>query len=400
MKKGRITGIIFSVLLLMVVITAKVSVSAEESKIINLNSTISESGTERNAILYQVNVTSAGKLSINFKHANLFDTKTFWTIEVLADDLQTVLQTIESKGVDTNLTGYSLGVSKGTYYIKVWARKDCGDSYSDAFYQLTPKFKKSSSWEIEYNSTTKTSNNEQVGAKSTSVNKKAYGTICDSNDIDYFKVKVKKNGYISLNITHKNVLDSEVCWRAELVNARTEIICSVDSKGTQKSVSTPKIGVTPGTYYIKITPSNNYSKHFNTADYAVKLNFKASNAWEKEYNNKTSKSNNSMTNANKLTMNKYITGTLSSKDDIDYYNIKLKKKKTVKLIFNHKYKPKKNSYWLVTVYNSKLEQVSTFKIKGCNSQTVKKLKLKKGSYYIKVSCGAKYSKMEYKLKVK
>jgi hypothetical protein len=396
MKKKCLTALVFSVLLLMVLISG--TVFAANTREIALNENTKAVATDSERDVYEINLSSAGKLNINFKHANLYSTDVSWRIDVYAADLETVLQTVYSTGVDTNLTGPSLGLSKGKYYITVYSANNCKnvDTYSDAKYTLKPVFKKKSNWEVEWNSSKKITNNEQAGSKAVSAGKVAYGTISDKDDVDFYKVKVKKNGYITLNFTHKNVLDSNICWRVELVNSKTSVICSIDSKGTKKSAVTPKIGVTAGTYFIKVYAGDSV----NTADYGVKLNFKAASNWEKEFNNAKSQTNNSMATANSISTGKAITGTLATEDDVDYYTFKVNKKRNVKITLEHVYKATRAAYYQITVYDKNLNQVTSFKSRGINESVYNKLYLKKGTYFVKVEKGTKYNKNPYTLTVK
>jgi len=309
--------------------------------------------------------------------------------------LENVLQTFDSIGTDENLSGASLGLTAGTYYVKVYARKDCGHSYSNTPYTMIPQFTPSAQWEIEYNAMAKTGNDEQGGSTQMYSGTPAYGTINKSSDVDFFKFSVKDGGYVELQFSHPNVYSSENCWRVELVNAKTEAVCAIDSKGTKTSMSTPKIGISAGTYYIKVTKG---SEH-NSADYTIKANFKKAKNWEKEYSDSTKKNNNSMGTANVISAKKAVNGCLSDANDMDFYKVKIGSTKNVAIKLSHKYIATKRSYWTVTVYNSKLKQVCTFKSRGIDKNAVKRVNLKKGTYFVKVSCGKKWRKDNYKLTV-
>ena len=236
----------------------------------------------------------------------------------------------------------------------------------------------------------------QGSASTAKIGKKAYGTLGSSNDVDFYKIKVNKNGYITLNFRHANVYKSEVCWKVALVNAKTSEICSIESKGTQKSVTTAKIGVTKGTYYIKVTAGNS----FDTADYTIIPKFVRTNNWEKECTNSGARPNNSMNTANKISFNKKMSGTISSDTDVDFYTFKLSSARNVKIQFTHSYKASKAKQWNIQVYNSKLKEVGYFASRGVDKSTTKTLALKKGTYFVKISKARKLNKNPYGLKIK
>ena len=400
--KRKVLVICFSVLLLMIIAESAIKSSANDAEFVNLNTTVQDAITEDvdNNLLYQINIKTAGRLNVVFEHDNLLDTKTYWIVYVYAEDLSTILQTFRSTGTDEKLIGDSLGLSSGTYYIKVVSDDSCSDklTYSEATYSLTPKFKATNNWEIEYNSKSKRTNDEQNGASNAFVNKTTYGSIGSDDDVDFYKVTIPGNGYITLNFKHKNALTSDICWYASLVNAKTDGICNVASKGTRKSITTPAIGVTAGTYYIKITSGDDY---YNTMAYNFTVKYTPSNSWEKEYNFKSGKFNDKIANANTIKYKKTITGTISEKYDVDYYKIKLKSKKSVKVVFSHKYMPKKQSYWKIYVYDSRLHRIASFRSKGVDDTTYRVLRLKKGTYFIKVTGNDdNYKTTKYNLTVK
>lgn len=392
-KKKNILGLLFCLSLLVVLATGYVH--AEDVTVVPVNTGVTRVGTERNADLYQINLTTAGKLNIVLQHENLFNTKVFWTVQVLAADMEEELQTFDSVGTDENLKGPSLGLTAGTYYVKVYSRKECGHAYSDKPYTMVPSFVPSNNWEIEYNASTKSGNDNQGGATQMTTGKKMYGTIRNSNDVDYYKFTVKKSGYVQLKFNHPNVYLADNCWRVELINSKTQAICSIDSPGTKKSMSTPKIGVSAGTYYIKVTDG----AKCDTSDYSVSVTYKKSSAWEQEYSDKTKKNNNSMPTANSLSLKKTIYGSISDQNDVDFYKINVKSAKRVSFKFSHDYVAKRSKYWSVSVYNSKLKQVYTFTSRGVDKSLTRKISLKKGTYFVQISRGTVWRKDPYKLKV-
>lgn len=392
--KKILSSIIFCVMLMVVLVSG--SVKAGDVQKVGLNQSVKKVGTSREADLYQITIPKQGKLNVDLRHENLFDTKVYWTVEVFADDLETVIQTFDSVGTDEKLSGPSLGLSSGTYYIKVWSRKDCGHGYSDKPYTLTPKFKASDSWEVEYIAKKKIGNGNQGGATTAKVGKKINGTLGSSQDVDFYKIKVSKDGYITLDFKHANVYKKEVCWKIALVNSKTSEICSIESTGTKKSVSTTKIGVTKGTYYIKVSAGNS----FDTADYTITPKFKNTNNWEKEYTNKGARNNNSMSSANKISFNKKVGGTISDNSDVDFYSFKVSSERNVRIQLTHPYKAVRKKYWNVQLYNSKLKELGSFTSMGVDRSVGKTFKLKKGTYFVKISKANGLSTLDYGLTIK
>lgn len=396
MKKKRKLCILFFMLLMTAMVTG--IVSADEMKVIRVNTSVSGKAAERASNLYQFSVGQNGKLNIQLKHENLFDTKTYWTVELLADDMETVLQTYDSTGTDTKKIGGSYGVTAGTYYVKVYAKKECSHEYADKPYQLYVKFKPSSSWEIEYNAVKKQGNNNQATAMSLKAGKYAYGTISSSSDVDFFKIKIRKSGTLSLDFRHPNIYEKDTYWNVQLVNAKTNKIYELNSAGTKTKNTTAAIGVSAGTYYVRIAGGG--SSRFSDRDYKIRVIYKPTSSWEKEYTNKTNKFNNSMQTANTLTRGKWMNGIISSEDDVDYMKVTIPYRKTVQIKFKHTYQPRRAKWWKVSVYNSRTTEIYSFYSRGVDESLTKRLLLNRGTYFIKVSKGTSWTKRAYQLYVK
>ena len=161
-------------------------------------------------------------------------------------------------------------------------------------------------------------------------------------------------------------------------------------------MDTPQIGVTKGIYYIKVKSG----RKCYTADYSITAKFVKTNNWEKEYTDKGSKTNDSMSSANKISMNKKVQGTISNDNDVDYYKVKVPYSKRVNVCFAHDYKAVKTKYWKVQVYNSKLKEVLVFESRGTNKNMSRSAELKKGTYFVKISRANKLRTKPYSLTIK
>lgn len=395
-QRKRSIRMLFCMLLLLVAVTSYVN--ADETKVISVNKSVVGQAAERAANVYQFNLKSNGKLNLQLKHENLFDTNVYWTVELLAEDMETVIQSFNSTGTDTNKIGGSIGLTKGTYYVKVYARKECSHEFADKPYTLKVKFKKSSSWEIEYNASKKQGNNSQGTATSMKAGKYSYGTISSGSDVDFYKIKIKKAGTISLVFRHPNVYESDTYWNVQIVNDKTEKIYELKSAGTKTKKTTPKIGLSAGTYYIRVAGGS--SSKFSDKDYRIRVNYSKTNSWEKEYTSKTSWTNDTMSSANKISRGKWYNGTISSENDVDCMKVTIPSTKTVTIKFAHDYKPRKAKWWKIAVYDSKTTEVYSFYSKGINKSLTKNIRLNKGTYFIKISKGNDWTTRPYKLYVK
>ena len=397
MKQNKKSLRLVLVALLAVVALFTGLVSADATKSIKVNTSYSGTPEERKYDLYEFKLSGSGKVNIQLKHENLYEKDVYYTVEVLAGDLETVIQTFDSTGTDASLTGASLGLTKGTYYVKVYARKDCSHKYSDKPYSMMVKFKRSDSWEIEYDAEKKKGNDSQGTATAMKIGTFSYGTIASDKDVDFFKVTVKKNGYLNMNFRHPNIYEKDVYWNVKLMNGKVEQMFELNSAGTKKSQYSAKIGVTPGTYFVRVA-AGSYSK-YNSKDYRVKVNFTPSSAWEKEYTSKTDKYNDYMSSANKLKFNKKMTGSISKETDVDYYKFTSRVARQLTIRFEHQYRAKRQKYWKVTLVNSNLKEIMSFTSRGFNSSLTKRKYIGKCTYFIKVEKSDKWLTNPYMITI-
>ena len=398
MKKNRKHWKLPAMVVLLVMALFSGLVNADSTRTIKVNTAYSGHPEERKFDLYEFKLSGSGKLNVKLTHENLYEKDVYWTVEVLAGDLETVLQTFNSTGTDASLTGASLGLTKGTYYVKVYARKDCGHKFSDKPYSMTVQFKRSNKWEIEYDSAKKKGNDSQGTATAMKSNQFSYGTVSSDKDVDFFKLKVTKNGYLMMNFRHPNIYEKDVYWNVQLMNNKVEKMYEINSTGIKKSSFSAKIGVTPGTYFVRVASGG--SGRFSDRDYRVKLTFTKSSAWEKEYTSKTNKYNNIMSNANKLKFGKTITGSISTENDVDYYRFTTSMARQLSINFAHQYRAKRQKYWKISLVNSNLKTIMTFTSKGFNSSLTKRVYIGKGTYFLKVEKSDKWLTNPYTVTLK
>lgn len=139
------------------------------------------------------------------------------------------------------------------------------------------------------------------------------GTIEDWNEQDWYVITIPQAGVSQIEIepTIDNISGSE--WNVAVYDANRRWLLGVNYATTYKLA---KIGLTPGTYYIKVSQS---SGHGTDVTYNLRTNFEASDSWNQDmyYGDKT------IVNANNIIANKVYSGTLYCREDVDYYRLKL-----------------------------------------------------------------------------
>ena len=322
---------------------------------------------------FKFTLTTAGKINIDFSHTYVNTSNKKWSLKLYDSNKNLITGPWSYEGETTKTeTTENIGLPAGTYYIVVIPY----DSYyiSTVDYCIKVNFTASSVWEKEFNDDYYTSSNP------ISLNKKYYGTIMDSGDVDWFKFTLTTAGKINIDFSHTYVNTSNKKWSLKLYDSNKNLITGPWSyKGeTTKTETTENIGLPAGTYYIVVIPYDSY--YISTVDYCIKVNFTASSVWEKEFNNDY------YTSSTPISLNKKYYGTIMDSGDVDWFKFTLNSKKKICVSFSHTYVNTSNSKWSLKLYDSDKNQIDWWSYKGneTGSKKTQYITLPKGTYYIVV----------------
>lgn len=289
---------------------------------------------------------------------------------------------IDDVDIYRNETAYSMkiGVEPGIYYIDNY----CRNKQSTVTYQC--KFTSNQYWESEPNDTA-------VLADMINVNTAYYantGTYTGDGEYDYYKFTVPKDGAVNISFNHPLYSNlSTSYYDLKLYDSKFGEIDSFSSKGSDTSINSTMMGLRAGTYYLKVDA---WSTH---DEYNFKVNYTASDDWEKENNDSANLSS-------VIALNKVYSGTLRHYSDLDYYRFTTTSAGVVSLEFMHNmYAEMNSSYYTVSVYDkSGTFLYSQFKSNGAQTSVKDtSIGLPAGTYLIKVGDGAYTSNDVYKFKV-
>ena len=244
--------------------------------------------------------------------------------------------------------------------------------------------------ESESNNTPETANIINVGEAVTA-------NLSSSSDVDWFKFTVDKAGYFRVSVTHDIISTAENVWGMQLYQA--DGVTYIDNSNTWWGIAgnsnrtTGEIGIGPGTYCVKIYKASTY----NSADYNLTVNFTEADNWEKELNN-------SLGTADTILPNKVYSGTISTKDDVDFYKVTLEKDGKVTLDFNHDVISSTAECWRIRIYEEDgvtfYANINTYwSVKGNADMSTCDLGMAAGTYYIKVERGDEASSVIYNIKL-
>lgn len=341
---------------------------------INVNETRHGSLSSGDKDWYQFEIPKNGYVSISFGHEYLENTAT-WKLYIYNEKREKLAEWASYRD-NTSITTSQVGLKAGKYYMVV-------EPYilSSKDYNFKVNYTASDAWETEFNESYSTANDLKV-------NTYKYGTRRADNDADWFKLTVPKDGYISMNMSHTYLDDSGLYAGVYMYHSDMQELASYSIGWRDSSFTGANIGVPAGTYYVKVSP-----RSYDTP-YKFKINYQASNVWEKEFND-------AFTDADTLKLNATKNGASRHGSDVDWYKFSVPSKRSIYLNIRHGYKDAYGSPWSVSVLNKNMKEIASFSVENKTTSTMQNLgKLAAGTYYVKVMANSwTYSGQNYTINV-
>ena len=228
-------------------------------------------------------------------------------------------------------------------------------------------------------------NDTIVTASTISVNTVVNGTTHSNDWVDWYKFTINHDGYVWMDFTHEY---GEYNYDVELYsydgyngtsdgyNGTKEccLLRCLDYE-TNKKVSSANEGLAAGTYYILINSHDSYK----TINYSIKVNFKATNDWEKEFNDSD------YYTPNTISVGKTVYGSTHNDDDYDYYKFTLNQNGYVWIDFKHDRERSEHYielYSLDEIYTNESIKYITFSLSDTDEKkSSSKQYLSAGTYY-------------------
>ncbi len=287
---------------------------------------------------YRFTLPSSGKVNITFKHGAVNSLSIFWGVDLYWYDPgsgeKTLLTEIDSAGSKPSITGSSVGLPSGTYYLFV----NAGERHSSIPYTIVASFTAASTWEKEYNNSLQT-------ATTAKVNTAYSGSLMRSSDDDWYRFTVSSAGKVNITFRHGAVNLAGTCWKIGLyrynpVSGARMLLTQIDSAGGDLSLTSSSVGLPAGTYYVMVDVGGLYSG----ITYTVTASFTASSQWERE-------SNDSLQTANAIKLDTACYGSLMRSADSDWYRLTLSSPRVISMGFTHKAIDSKDKYWSINLYS-------------------------------------------------
>ena len=318
---------------------------------------------------YKFTLNKAGHIRIDFGKEYDSNDSHGWQVVIYNSNWEIVKTDTFTCGNTKTDSSSVLGLDSGLYYVKV-KQKDW--YWTNVKYNFKIVYSNENVWETELN-------NSFAIADQIKVNNNYYGSISygDSTDHDYYKFALNSDGHIRIDFGKEYDSNDSHGWDVILYSFdQEEMISWTFYCGNTKTDSTCEYGLPNGTYYILVKPRDYYDTNVT---YNFKINFSASDAWEREPND-------DLGVPNKINVNKTYYGTTTEWND-DCYTFNLRKNGTVSINFGKEYDSNDSHGWNITLYDSDRVQITdgTVYCGDTDNKAVISTDLSAGTYYLKVT---------------
>ena len=218
-------------------------------------------------------------------------------------------------------------------------------------------------------------NNEIKTANEIDANVKYSGTIRDTDDVDYYKLRLKEKGSIKILFAHPKIDEDGDFWSVSLLSKEETVRVGINVKGKDVETTSSRARVTPGDYYVKVS-----KQRFSNEKYTMTLLFE-----HEDESYETEPNDNLTDQAMTINLDKTYTGNLTNDDDIDYYKFSIQEKRKVSVAFTHDKTSGSDTYWNVTLFGDSDGSILEFNSSGETASILSdSVRLPAGNYYIKV----------------
>lgn len=235
------------------------------------------------------------------------------------------------------------------------------------------------------------SNNLMTSATTLNANVPMHGVISEKNDIDCYSFTMPGRGYVVFRLSYDLPGNYDYNVQLDVLNQYGNVLttCEYDNEPIFTYKMTPKKGTK---YYLRITSDYGASVGDN---YTLLADYSPTNRYEIEQNNSIKEATKA---GNNISKKKVMYGVALDKD-MDYFRYTLKKSGQIKAMLSLDVPTTNPDYGLrLDIYNKNGKSIGGLTV--ADNATLKTKKLKKGTYYIRVSTSDFNSEGEYSLTIK
>lgn len=340
---------------------------------------------------FKLTTTTIGIVSVELAHNVVSGASSNYFKITVLDAENNELATFKSKGTDATVSN-SFSAAPGTYYVKVES-----DTVHDATlgYTVTAKLNTAALVEKEDNGKVESATDMTVSVSG--ANKLYYGTITEG-DVDYFKVTFTSPVLASIGVY--NTFAEKGNYKATLIKVVDgatggivkKEIAAIEIKDSEIQANSASIGVSGGTYYLKIEGVDGATGGYQARVFAGGTSVNI----EYEYNNEYSL-------ANLVNLDKAFTANLFDAADEDCFKFTAGANNggyKLTVASYDKAKEAVSGKWKLTMVNQQGNEVTVAYNTADSTKLVAETgALEAGTYYVKVSAGTVFTNETYSITV-
>ena len=327
---------------------------------------------------YVFSIPADGYIQIEFSHEIYESNNNGYEINLERNDSNhTVIENfLSGNGYTQSTASGQIGLPAGTYYLHI---ADYSYEVCDKNYTVKVNYVASSVWETE-------DNNSWLLADPIALNMKYYGSILyqeySYEAEDYFAFSLPRNGYIQIEFSHPLYESSEKDYEITVYKNdanHTIIERFMSSDGYTASISSGKIGLPAGSYYLSV--NGDYRTWQQTYSFTVR--YTASNTWETEQND-------SWLSADPIQVNTLYYGTILNYEQTynaeDYFKFSIPYTTYISVYFQQQKYNSSNAGYEISICNSSHEILGRMDSPNGYKEDIKglEMKLQAGDYYLLV----------------
>ena len=213
---------------------------------ISVNNTMHGSIQKTNDIdRYKFILPESGYITLSFSHAYVDKVGDYWH-SCLYDINEKRIADYTYAGRSSDVSNSAqIGLPAGTYYLEIQ-----DSTYrSDIQYDFCINYNNSMDWEREFNET-------EYTASSISIGRLINGSICRSNDVDFFKIHISEPTYYIINFEHPYIDNTSSWWTVNILSSENRNVNTSHFYGSSTSDKSTQIYLASGTYYVKVSSGN------------------------------------------------------------------------------------------------------------------------------------------------
>ena len=346
---------------------------------IQVNTDYSDNIAERDDVDYfKFTLSEPGPVSLTFSHEYEDVSIDRWQVAFLDSDGESFMSRYFAPNALHPITTCELGLPAGTFYVKI-NRDTYWSNYCDKIYTFKINFSSSPYWEKEWNG--------NISSNSTPIelNTTYSGNIGYRDDEDYYNFTLPSDGPVSISFSHVYQSIDETRWTVRILNVNGDEMFSRDFNPSQVlEVTTSKLGLPAGKYFIKIT-KHYLHYYFTDVRYSFTVNYTASSVWETEDNSNPVYSN------DPIVLDTQYSGSISNRDDLDYYRFEIQTAGIYGVDFFHDFVDTSDPRWILKILDNNLGELVKYYYKGNETETTSnEISLQPGTYYVLVTRDNRY----------